>query len=198
MPQLVSIPSVAGSTEAESCYQRGVWICRIYASLCKYESRVEKRYELGSQSCLSALCIVAARCWWCPLLPPLVVCMERALLSWCTLEADAAAVYQHWATLWHSLGWDAFANWAFWHISLGPHGAQKINFLAGFTAGVFTQVLIMPCTEKDQVDAWRQLSCGSMAQNHLNSTTFVQEAVCSAYQSFFWTIFATKKQTDPN
>lgn len=94
--------------------------------------------------------------------------------------------------LWHSLGWDAFANWAFWHISLGPRGAQKINFLAGFTTGVFTQVLIMPCTEKDQVDAWRQLSCGSMAQNHLNPTTFVQEAVCSAYQSVFRIIFTTK------
>lgn len=81
MPQLMSIPSVAGSAEAESCYQRGVSICRIYTSLCEYESRVEKHYELVSQSCFSAPCIVAARCWWYPLLPAPVGCMECVLLS---------------------------------------------------------------------------------------------------------------------
>lgn len=100
--------------------------------------------------------------------------------------------------LWHNLGREAFANWTFWHISLGPRGAQKINFLSGFTNGVFTQVLIMPSTEKDQIDAWRQLSSGSIAQNHLNPTTFVQDAVCSAYQSSLWIIFAKKKQTYSN
>jgi len=99
--------------------------------------------------------------------------------------------------LWHSLGWEAFANWTCWYISLGPRGAQKINFLSAITTGVYTQVLIMPSTEKGQIDAWRQLSSGSIAQNHLNPTTFVQEA-CSAYQIFLWITFAKKKQTYSN
>lgn len=84
------------------------------------------------------------------------------------------------------------------HISLGPRGAHKINFLWGFATGVFTPALIMPSTEKDQRDAWRQWSYGSTAQNHLNPTTFVQDAACSAHQSFSWIISARKKQTYSN
>lgn len=91
----------------------------------------------------------------------------------CGRTDDAAAVNGCWAMLWHNPGQEAFANWTFWHVSFAPLGAQKINFLSGFTSGVFIQVLIMPSTEKNQTDAWRQWSSGSTAQNHLNPTTFV-------------------------
>lgn len=93
----------------------------------------------------------------------------------------------------HSLEQEAFANWTCWHISLGPRGARKINFLSAGTTGVYTQVLIMPSTEKGQIDAWRQLSSGIIAQNHLNPTTFVRDAVCSAYQLFLWIISFRRK-----
>lgn len=159
--------------------------------LCLAHKAVFVPFAQWVQGAGGALCLHWAVC-------PCDVCGTCTRLNWGTLEANPAAVYQCWVMLWHSLGQETFVNWTFWHISLGPHGAQKINFLSGFTTGVYTQALIMPFTEKDQIDAWRQLSSGSTAQNHLNPTTFVQDAVCSAYQSFLWIIFAKKKQTYSN
>lgn len=44
-------------------------VCESVGSVpCEYEGCVEKCYELGSQSCFSAMCTVGTRCRWCPLL----------------------------------------------------------------------------------------------------------------------------------
>lgn len=130
--------------------------------LCLAHKAVFVPFAQWVQGAGGALCLHWAVC-------PCDVCGTCTRLNWGTSEANPAAVYQCWVMLWHSLGQETFVNWTFWHISLGPRGAQKINFLSGFTTGVYTQALIMPFTEKDQIDAWRQLSSGSTAQKSLKS-----------------------------
>lgn len=159
--------------------------------------------ELGSQSCFSAICtwvqgVGGTLCLHCATYPCKGPSWDSCTAELTHLGSGCCSCLSVLSNAMAQPRMGSFANWTFWHISLSPRGAQKINFLSDFTTGVFTQVLIMPSTEKDQTDAWRQLSSGSIAQNHLNPTTFVQDAVCSAYQSFLWIIFAKKKQTCSN
>lgn len=172
-------------------------------SHCEYEGHVEKRlwaWITEPWSCFSAICtwvqdVGGTLCLHCATYTCKGPSWDSRTAELTHLGSGCCSCLWVLSNAMAQPRMGSFANWTFWHISLGPRGAQKINFLSDFTTGVFTQVLIMPSTEKDQTDAWRQLSSGSIAQNHLNPTTFVQDAVCSAYQSFLWIIFAKKKQT---